>query len=110
SRRPFFERLGFDLVDSLDVSDFEGCTHLLDLNEPGVPQRLRGRYDALYNGGTLEHVFDVRNALRNIHDLLRPGGMVIHIVPACGWVDHGFYQISPTLLTDYYAANRFELL
>jgi hypothetical protein len=109
-RRPFFERLGFDAVESLDVSPFEGCTHLVDLNEPGVPEPLRGRYDAVYNGGTLEHVFDVRNALRNIHDLLRVDGLVIHIVPTGGWLDHGFYQICPTLLTDYYGANGYELL
>ena len=105
-----FARLGFDRVETLDVSSYEGCTHLVDLNDPGVPVSLRERFDVVYNGGTLEHVFDVRAALRNIFELLRVGGIAIHVVPSCGWLDHGFYQISPTLLTDYYGANHFELL
>lgn len=42
--------------------------------------------------------------------MLRPGGTVIHIVPCNGWVNHGFYQISPTLMFDYYQAAGFEPL
>jgi SAM-dependent methyltransferase len=105
-----YARLGFDAVESVDVSGFEGCTHLLDLNTPGVPHALRQRFDVVYNGGTLEHVFDVRTALRNVYELLRIGGLVVHVSPVDGWVDHGFYQISPTLLADYYHANRFDIL
>jgi hypothetical protein len=106
----FYERLGFAHVESVDVSDFEGCTHLVDLNVPGVPEQLRGRFDAVYNGGTLEHVFDVRAALRNVFELLKVGGIAIHVIPTSGWVDHGFYQFSPTLFADYYGANHFDIL
>ena len=105
-----YGRLGFARVESIDISDFEGCTHLVDLNVPGVPHHLRARYDVVYNGGTLEHVFDLRTALRNVFELLKTGGIAIHVFPSNGWVDHGFYQFSPTLLTDYYSANGFEVL
>jgi hypothetical protein len=105
-----YRALGFVAVESVDVSDFEGCTHVMDLNTPGVPPRLRGRYQVVYNGGTLEHVFDIRTALRNVFELLDVGGIAIHAAPTSGWVDHGFYQFSPTLLTDYYSANGFEVL
>jgi hypothetical protein len=40
--------------------------------------------------------------------MLRPHGTVIHIVPCNGWVNHGFYQISPTLMFDYYGAAGFD--
>src|SRR5712691_11907513 len=89
-----YARLGFDRVESIDVSDFEGCTHIFDLNVSGVPSHLRERFDALYNGGTLEHVFDLRAALRNVYELLKTGAVVIHVGPANGWLDHGFYQFS----------------
>ena len=105
-----YAQLGFDRVASIDVSDFEGCTHIFDLNTPGLPASLVDQFDAVYNGGTLEHVFDTRTALRNVFDLLKTGGVAIHVGPANGWLDHGFYQFSPTLLIDYYFANRFEIL
>jgi hypothetical protein len=106
----FFQRIGFARMESLDISDFEGCTHLFDLNAEGVPERLRERFDYVYNGGTLEHVFHVPNALRNVFEMLKPGGFVTHGGPVNGWVDHGFYQFSPTLFLDYYFANGFEIL
>src|SRR4051794_11747405 len=51
-----YERLHFDNVESLDLSDFEGATHIFDLNTQGVPTVLRERFDVVYNGGTIEHV------------------------------------------------------
>jgi hypothetical protein len=107
---PLYARLGFDRVESIDVSDFEGCSQVFDLNTPGVPSHLYGRFDAVYNGGTLEHIFDTRTALRNVFELLTLGGVAVHVGPADGWLEHGFYQFSPTLLVDYYCANRFEML
>jgi SAM-dependent methyltransferase len=105
-----FLAMGYSSIESIDVSDYEGCTHVFDLNASSVPAVLAQRYDVIFNGGTIEHVFDIRAALRNIFDMLKPGGVVIHFTPVNGWVDHGFYQISPTLLSDYYYENSFEIL
>jgi hypothetical protein len=103
-----FSKLGFSQVETLDVSDYEGAEHVFDLNADDLPRHLVQKYDAVLNGGTLEHVFHVPNALTSITRMLRTGGHVIHIVPCSGWVDHGFYQISPTLMLDYYAAAGFD--
>ena len=62
------------------------------------------------NGGTLEHVFHVPNALANLNAMLKPSGAILHVLPCNNWVDHGFYQFSPTLMFDYYAALQFEVL
>lgn len=105
-----FLRMGFQSLESVDVSGYEGCTHILDLNTDELPPSLSERYDVIYNGGTLEHVFDIRTALKNIFKMLRPGGVVIHFLPMNGWVDHGFYQFSPTFFVDYYIENGFEVL
>lgn len=105
-----FATLGFPASESIDISNYEGCTHLFDLNTPGVQATLRERYAVVYNGGTLEHVFDTWSALRNIHEMLAPGGAVFHVGPMNGWVDHGFYQFSPTFFFDYYHANGYETL
>ena len=108
--RTLFRRLGFTDFVSIDISDFEGCTFRFDLNSAGVPQRIKDRFDLVYNGGTLEHVFHVPNALGNVFDMLKIGGAVVHSGPVNGWVEHGFYQFSPTLLLDFYSANRYDIL
>jgi hypothetical protein len=105
-----FLQIGFGCVESLDISRFEGCTHVFDLNSTSLPEHLKERFGAIYNGGTLEHIFDVRSALGNIFGMLRVGGVVIDGAPVNGWVDHGFYQFSPTFFTDFYRANGFEIL
>jgi SAM-dependent methyltransferase len=103
----FFRLLGLSDTQALDVSDYERAEIIHDLNRP-VPPALHGRFSLIIDGGTLEHVFDVRQALTNIALMLAPGGRVIHISPANNYTNHGFYQLSPTLYFDYYAANRFS--
>ena len=110
SSRTLFRRLGFTYFESLDISDFEGCTLQFDFNSEMAPENIKDRFNFIYNGGTLEHVFHLPNAFGNIFDMLRVGGVVVHCGPVNGWVEHGFYQFSPTLLLDYYWVNRYEIL
>lgn len=95
--------------ETLDVSDYEDADHIHDLNTP-IPDELRGRFSVIIDGGTLEHVFDIPQALRNLKAMLRPGGRIIHLNPTNNWAEHGFYQLSPTLYHDFYAVNGFEML
>lgn len=108
--REFFEHCGIAETLSLDFSDYEGADIILDLNNPDIPDQLRSRFGCILNGGTIEHVFHIPNALATISRMLRPNGIVIHQIPVHNWVDHGFYQLCPTLLFDYYSAARFEIL
>jgi hypothetical protein len=105
-----FEGLGLGAPTSLDVSDYEGAQVLFDLNADDLPAALQSAFNLVFNGGTLEHVFNVANALTNISRMVRAGGAVLHVFPLHNWVDHGFYQFSPTLAYDYYAAAGFETL
>ena len=105
--RAFFSLLGIDDCIAADCSDYEGAEITCDLNDP-LEEPLRSRADVVIDGGTLEHVFDVRQALTNVSLLLKPGGRVIHMTPANNCANHGFYQFSPTLYADYYRTNRFE--
>lgn len=104
-----FKSLGFDLVESMDFSGYENPTYIQDLNNP-VPDELLGKYDAIYDGGTLEHVFNFPGALENVHKMLKPGGVIIHSSPSTNHVDHGFYMFSPTVFCDYYAKNGYKII
>lgn len=92
-----FRSLGFGDVESLDFSDFEGAQLLCDLNQP-VPEEWHGQFDFIFDGGTLEHVFNVPQALRNMFDMLSPNGRFVALNPLNNWVGHGLYQFSPELV------------
>lgn len=104
-----FSALGFDIVHSCDISDSEEPTFTLDLNLP-VPEDLHGCYDVVLDSGTIEHIFDLRSVLRNIHHLLKTGGRAIFMtVPVSNYVDHGYHMVSPQMLYDYYSINRYRI-
>lgn len=103
----FFRLLGVETIQALDYSAYEHADIVADLNLP-IPDSLKNRYDVIIDGGTMEHVFDVRQDLMNIAGMLRVGGRVLHLSPASNTVNHGFYQFSPTLFFDYYGINAFS--
>jgi Methyltransferase domain len=90
-------------VHSYDVSDYEGATHIMDLNQPQV---FAQQYQTIFDGGTLEHIFDVAQALRNIDQMCAPGGQIIHIVPSNNYNGHGFYQFHSDVFYSWYNADR----
>ena len=67
-----------------------------DLNQP-VNSDAHGRYDCVFDGGTLEHVFDFPTALKSCLEMVKQGGWFITITPANQFCGHGFYQFSPEL-------------
>ena len=98
--------LGLGELQTLDVSAYEGAEIIADLNVP-VPAELVGRFGWIVDGGTMEHVFDVRQGMKNTAEMLRPGGRAVHISPSNNYVNHGFVQLSPSFYRDYYVANGF---
>jgi SAM-dependent methyltransferase len=104
-----FQSLAGLSVFALDVSDYENADYVADLNF-SVPNDLAQKFGLIIDGGTLEHVFDVKQALQNVNCMLKPGGTVIHISPGSNCLGHGFYQFSPTLFYDYYGVNGFTNL
>ena len=109
SDKVFFLALGGLELFALDITDYEGADYIVDLNLP-VPHELEDRFSLILDGGTLEHVFDLKQAFHNVNRMLKPGGRVIHMNPASNYVEHGFYQFSPSLFYDYYGINGFAEL
>jgi SAM-dependent methyltransferase len=92
----FLKFLGCRSVLSIDYSQFEGADIIYDLNKP-VPRGLHQRFDIIFDGGTMEHVFNVPMVLDSVKKMLRPGGIFITINAANHQLGHGFYQFSPEL-------------
>lgn len=109
SDRSLFAALGFAKLSTLDLSNFEGAEIQFDLNSPELPPSLAQVCDAVFDHGTMEHVFHVPHFFANVHGLLKVGGRVVHCSPTANWIDHGFYMFSPTLFLDFYEANGWRV-
>lgn len=106
---PVLQALGARQLESLDNSDFEGAKMVHDLNEP-IPPDWRERFDVVFDGGTLEHVFNFPIALRNSMELLKVGGRLFMHTCANNLCGHGFYQFSPELFYRAFSPeNGFEV-
>jgi hypothetical protein len=100
-----FDRLGLGKMTTLDASPYEappGAMFLQhDLNLP-VPAALHGAFGFIFDGGTLEHVFNMPMALTNLFHLLQPGGRVVGLNPLNGWPEHGMYQLTAELVYGFW--------
>lgn len=54
----------------------------VDLQNPTLPVRLRGKFDTVITMNVLEHIPNITHAIVNLHRLLKPGGNIIILVPA----------------------------
>jgi len=93
---PFWEMLGVKTLTTIDASNFEGATHVHDMNRP-IPVDWKEAYDVVCDVGTLEHVFNFPAAIRNCMEMVRRGGCFFTQTPANNYLGHGFYQFSPEL-------------
>jgi hypothetical protein len=89
---------------SVDLGGTEAAIHH-DLN---LPLEIDEQFDIAINNGTAEHVFDIAQFFRTMHERTKPGGLMIHEAPFTGWIDHGFYCFQPTFFFDLAHANDYK--
>ena len=107
---PFFDALGIKGIRSVDAAAYEGSDIIHDLNQP-VDDSLTDRFSFIYDGGTLEHVFNAPTAMDNVHNMLKPGGIFVSATTGDGWFGHGFWQMSPEVAFSYWGTSRgYEIL
>jgi Methyltransferase domain len=91
--RQFWEWLGFEYA----AIDIDGSPNSipLDLNFDDVPQGAKKKFGLVTNFGTTEHVANQLNAFKVIHELTASDGVMIHSLPAQGFVNHGLINYNP---------------
>ena len=111
--------LGAKDLNSIDISADEGANYIWNMNKDisseSISKELAGlgsSFDFIYDSGTMEHVSDVKTYLKNVFYLLKPNGIYCPAVPCSGYLEHGFFQFSPTFYADMCHANspNIELL
>jgi hypothetical protein len=98
-----FQYTALDIFEAAD-------TRVFDLNIQFVPEDLRARFDLVTNYGTTEHVLNQMLAMRSIHDLVKPGGIIHHDLPMGGYYLHCYFVYRPGLLHDLASANGYDLV
>lgn len=93
-------------IVSVDMNGTENALRH-DLNSPFD---LGERFGVVINHGTAEHVFNIGQVFRTIHNHCEVDGWMIHDAPFTGWINHGFYCLHPTLFYDIAAANCYEVV
>jgi hypothetical protein len=107
---PFFLMMGAQEVESIDYSNYEGATRIHDMNVP-IPPNLAGRYSLVFDGGSLEHVFNAPQAFKNCMEMVRVGGHFVQVSPCNNFLGHGFWQFSPELMFRVFAPeNGYKII
>jgi len=91
-------------LECVDIVASRGCEKIVDLNNPTD----LGEYDLVLDCGTTEHCFDVAQALVNAAEAVSRGGVIFHCSPMNS-MNHGFWNMSPTLYHDFYAQNGWTV-
>ena len=91
-----FRALGAREIVSLDASAYQAASIVHDMNQP-IPDCYREQFDAVFDGGSIEHVFNFPVAIRNCMEMIRKGGSLFIHTAANNCMGHGFYQFSPEL-------------
>ena len=87
-------------LNALDYSSFENADIIHDLNTP--LENSKKQFDTIVDFGTSEHVFNVTECLKNISNLCKINGHIVHCLPANNNCGHGFWQFSPELFFSIY--------
>ena len=100
--------MGADIVNSLDISKYQNADILFNLNCPDLPDELRNSFDCIFDGSTTEHIFDIHQVFKNLHQILTPGGVIFHLSPLEGLAHDSFYQFGLNFFSELYGVNGYE--
>ena len=88
----------------VDLFKHNGCETICDLNQAVEFVR----HDLVIDPGTIEHCMNIGQALFNAANAVKVGGKIFHGSPMT-MLNHGFYNLCPTLFGAFYETNGFEI-
>jgi hypothetical protein len=104
-----YDAMGFSHYECIDMDGAHGA-HSFDLNF-NIKEKYgyEGTFDLVYNGGTSEHCFNQQAFFENSHNLCKTGGMMFHVVPIHGGVNHGFINYHPMFFARLAHINGYSI-
>jgi len=106
--KDLFQSWGHEDVKAVDFQD--GTADLVwDLNLP-VPKEWHDSANTIVDIGSIEHIADSQQVLRNYLDMLRVGGHVLIHTPVCCFFGHGLHTFSPEYIPRTLEKNGCEIV
>lgn len=103
----YFEKQGF-VVSSWDICGCNG-SEIKDLREP-ISSKIK--FESILNHGTTEHIDgSLYEGFKNIHNLCKKDGLMIHENPKTGnWPKHGYHYMTQEFYVKLAELAGYELL
>lgn len=116
-----FKAIGLELFIA-DRAALQGSEFIIDLNASGSRPHWSpydtglevyelddlGEYDLVIDPGTSEHCFNIAQALINLAGAVKVGGVISQALPMAMF-NHGYWNINPVALLDFYELNGFQI-
>ncbi|MBX9686099.1 MAG: class I SAM-dependent methyltransferase [Candidatus Obscuribacterales bacterium] len=101
----FFLSFADCTVQAVDISDYEGAEIVHDIGQP-VPDSLKNQFDFIYDGSTLDNVFNPAQSIANLSSMLRPGGRLL-LHNWCSGHSAAYVLLSPDWYMDFFSLNNY---
>ncbi len=104
--KAIYQLLGVQEYRSLDAYDTR-ADYKQDLN---FEFNLGKKFDVITDFGTSEHCFNTQNVFKMIHRHLKGKGLMLLVLPAFADIDHGFWNLHPTVFKNLARANHYDIV
>ena len=107
SAKYFYQSLGFEEYKSIDINSEHGAIKF-DLNKPFQDSSLFNKFDLVTDHGSCEHVFNISECYKTIHNLTKKNG---YIVIAQGLLKgNGYFLFDKSFVDGIAAANNYKII
>ena len=107
SSKFFYEMLGIKDYSSIDINGiYNAIPH--DLNDPFTDKSKFNTFDIVTDFGSCEHVFNIGECYRTLHNLLKPGGYMI--VDQALLRGNGYFKFDESFFEGIATANNYKIL
>ena len=107
--KKYYQNKGVKKHISIDLNSKDGALPL-DLDFP-LPFSLLKGFDLVTDYGTIEHVNNQFQVFKNVHDICKKQGLMIHIIPSIGSAKgHGRYYYSEEFMNELGKACGYKII
>jgi hypothetical protein len=107
SSKYFYESLGIKEYQCMDMNgDYGAIVH--DLNKPFEDRSKFNKFDIVTDHGSCEHVFNIAECYRTMHNLTKLGGYII--VAQAIWKGNGYFKFDESFFEGIAAANNYKII
>jgi hypothetical protein len=107
SSKFFYESLGIKEYQCMDMNgDYGAIVH--DLNKPFEDRSKFNKFDIVTDHGSCEHVFNIAECYRTMHNLTKLGGYII--VAQAIWKGNGYFKFDESFFEGIAAANNYKII